>query len=93
MYTNLLKTILFVSFLLDKDIKVCYNIYRNKEHRAKPKTKRRITMKDFETSAAALYDGGWRATDKEELIEEYDLTEEEASKICELLEEYEKNDD
>jgi hypothetical protein len=49
-------------------------------------------MTDFETSAAALYDGGWRSTDKEELIEEYDLTEEEATKLCELLEEYEKND-
>lgn len=50
-------------------------------------------MTDFETSAAALYDGGWRAADKEELIGEYDLTEEEASKICKLLEEYERNDD
>ena len=47
-------------------------------------------MKNFETSAAALYDGGWRSTDKEELIEEYDLTEEEATKICELLEEYDQ---
>lgn len=50
-------------------------------------------MTDFETSAAALYDGGWRAADKEELIEEYDLTEEEATKLCELFEEYEKNDE
>jgi hypothetical protein len=50
-------------------------------------------MTDFETSAAALYDGGWRATDKEELIEEYELTEEEASMLCELLEEHEKNDE
>lgn len=48
-------------------------------------------MKDYVSSAAALYDGGWRADDKEELIEEYDLTKEEATKLCELLEEYEKN--
>lgn len=32
--------ILFVSFSIDNDTKVCYNIYRNKEHRAKPITKR-----------------------------------------------------
>lgn len=49
-------------------------------------------MTDYVSSAAALYDGGWRSTDKEELIEEYDLTEEEATKLCELLEEYEKSD-
>lgn len=39
-YTNLCKMILFVSFSLDNDVKVCYNIYRNKEHRAKPKNRR-----------------------------------------------------
>lgn len=42
-------------------------------------------MKDLSSSAAALYDGGWRAEDREELIEEYELTEEEADEICELL--------
>lgn len=42
-------------------------------------------MMDYEASAAALYDGGWRSNDKEELTEEYELTEEEASKLCELL--------
>lgn len=46
-------------------------------------------MKDYETSAAALYDGGWRAEDKDELMTEYDLTEEEADEICEYLAEYE----
>lgn len=45
MYTNLYKKILFVSFLLDNDIKICYNIYRNKEHRAKPRRKGVIAMK------------------------------------------------
>lgn len=48
-------------------------------------------IKDFESSAAALYDGGWRAEDKEELMQEYDLTEEEAEKICTLLASYEDN--
>lgn len=47
-------------------------------------------MKDYESSAAALYDGGWRSEDKEDLIEEYQLTEEEATNICEILAEIEK---
>lgn len=42
-------------------------------------------MKDYITSAAALYDGGWRAEDKEQLIQEYGLTEEEADKLTERL--------
>lgn len=42
---------------------------------------------DYGTSAAALYDGGWRATDKDALKKEYDLTDEETEKICNKLEE------
>ena len=45
-------------------------------------------VRDFESSAAALYDGGWRAEDKEELMAEYELAEEEATKICEILASY-----
>ena len=45
-------------------------------------------MKDIESSAATLYDGGWRADEREALIGEYDLTEEEADAICEKLAEY-----
>ena len=37
-----------------------------------------------------LYDGGWRSKDTEELIEEYEFTEEEAEEICTGLEELEK---
>jgi hypothetical protein len=48
-------------------------------------------MNDIYSSAAALYDGGWRADDRDELIAEYDLTEEEADTICEMLREYEEN--
>ena len=46
-------------------------------------TKTRIS--DITTSAAALYDGGWRAEDRDQLITEYDLTPEDAEAICELL--------
>ena len=49
-------------------------------------------IKDVQSSAAALYDGGWRAADKEDLIEEYELTADEAAEICELLQEYEEKD-
>lgn len=48
------------------------------------------TMKDYTASAAALYNGGWRVEDRDQLIEEYELTEEEADKICEILASYEK---
>lgn len=48
-------------------------------------------MKDYLASAAALYDGGWRAEDKDQIVEEYELTEEEADKLCEILEELEKD--
>ena len=36
-------------------------------------------------SAASLYDGGWRAEDRDQLISEYGLTEEEADEICKEL--------
>lgn len=44
-------------------------------------------LKDYSSSAAALYDGGWRAEDHDQLMSEYDLTTEEADKLCELLKE------
>lgn len=47
-------------------------------------------IKDVENSAAALYDGGWRAEDKDELQKEYDLTNEETEEICRELERMEK---
>lgn len=40
---------------------------------------------DYETSAAFLYGGGWRSTDADELMQEYDLSEEEAISICNAL--------
>lgn len=47
-----------------------------------------ITMTDYSSSAAALYDGGWRADDRDELITEYQLTEEEADELCKILAEF-----
>lgn len=51
-------------------------------------TENRIS--DITTSAAALYDGGWRAEDRDQLITEYDLTLEDAEAICELLKDMEE---
>lgn len=42
-----------------------------------------------EDCAAALYDGGWRNTDKDEIKKEYNMDEEWAEAICEKLKEYE----
>lgn len=44
---------------------------------------------NYNYSAASLYDGGWRAEDRADLIEEYDLTENEADEICKELAEIE----
>lgn len=40
-------------------------------------------------SVATLYDGGWRAEDKEQLKQEYSLTDEEAEEIVKELEKIE----
>ena len=40
--------------------------------------------------AAALYDGGWRAEDRYELIEYYELSQDDANEIYKKLKEYEK---
>ena len=36
-------------------------------------------------SAASLYDGGWRAEDRDQMIDEYGLTADEADGICKEL--------
>lgn len=46
-------------------------------------------LQDISESAAALFEGGWRAEDKDQLISEYQLTEEEAEQICNELKEME----
>ncbi len=46
-------------------------------------------MKDYRSIAAALYDGGWRANDKDQLKMEYDLSDDDVERIVDLLAEYE----
>lgn len=40
---------------------------------------------DLYDDAAALFDGGWRASDRNQMISEYDLSDEQADAICEWL--------
>lgn len=44
---------------------------------------------ETQSIAAALFEGGWRKEDKEQLMQEYGLTDEQADVICELLAEME----
>jgi len=46
-------------------------------------------VRDYGSIAAALYDGGWRAEDRDQLKVEYDLDEEDVERIVDLLAEYE----
>lgn len=41
---------------------------------------------DLNSSAAALLDGGWTPEDKDELIQEYELTQDEADDLCSEME-------
>mgnify|MGYP000003461206 CR=1 FL=1 len=43
---------------------------------------------ELETEAASLYDGGWRAEDRDAIQQEYDLTDDDADAIVEKLSEY-----
>mgnify|MGYP004695272791 CR=1 FL=1 len=43
------------------------------------------------SSAASLYEGGWRARDLPDLIEQYNLTSEEANRIYDELLQIEQN--
>jgi len=47
-------------------------------------------ISDIESMAAALYDGGWRADERDQLISEYDLSEADAEAICAKLAEYDR---
>lgn len=42
---------------------------------------------EIQDDAISLYDGGWRAEDRDQMIEEYSMTPERADKIVEWLEE------
>lgn len=49
-----------------------------------------MTPKEVCESAAILYYGGWRATDKAQLLAEFWMTEAEAEAICKRLAEIDK---
>ena len=53
--------------------------------KGKSPEKRKTMLKDVSRSAAALYDGGWRSADADQLRTEYDLTEEETQELCAAL--------
>lgn len=44
----------------------------------------------YDSIAASLFDGGWRAADAEQLKEEYDLNDSDLEEIVARLAEYEK---
>lgn len=44
-------------------------------------------------SAVALYDGGWRSSDRDQLISEYDLTPDQADEIAAALAEIESEEE
>ena len=48
---------------------------------------------NLQSMAAALFDGGWKAEERAELIAEYDLSSEVADQICDLLLEYAQKED
>ena len=45
-------------------------------------------MRDYESIASALYEGGWRVEDRDQLQAEYDLTDEDVERIIDLLATY-----
>ena len=47
-------------------------------------------MIELETTAASLYDGGWRAADRDAIQKEYDLTDDDTDAIVENLKKYEE---
>ena len=49
-----------------------------------------INNNSTQYSAAALYDGGWRKEDRDELKATYELTDDEAEAICDELEKFEQ---
>ena len=45
-------------------------------------------IEDYDQTAASLYDGGWRAEDRDDIKDEYDFTDAQVDRICEKLAEY-----
>lgn len=51
-----------------------------------------IRVAYIEQTAASLYDGGWRASDREQLAHEFHLHPDDLSEICGFLETFEEAD-
>lgn len=49
-----------------------------------------LTIPQLTDEAAALYDGGWRDGDQEDLMEEYGIDREHADDLCEVFKEYDR---
>ena len=83
-----------VHFLVDNTRKRVYiiDITKKQTQQAKRRNEMRTTFEN-QYSAAALYDGGWRAEDRDQLISEYDLTAEEADELVEELAAIEANEE
>lgn len=45
---------------------------------------------NFDAEAASLYDGGWRPEDRDRIIIEYELTPEQADRLCEKFKEFDE---
>jgi hypothetical protein len=52
-----------------------------------------MNMNDIENAASALYDGGWRVGDREQLKRVHGLTDKQADVLCRELAEYGITDD
>ena len=54
-------------------------------------TAHKMTRSDLENMAASLYDGGWRSSDLDGIMREYDMLADQAAELCEALAEIEKD--
>jgi hypothetical protein len=80
--------------MLDYIYKKWYRVITKGKRNIFYKLKGEIKMErhEIESTAAALYDGGWRSTDEEELRKEYGFEKSEVAAICEKLAEYQFNE-
>lgn len=61
-----------------------------KDIREKAHNLYQMAMEESIRDAGSLYDGGWRAEDRDQLMSEYDLTSDEADALCEALKDMEE---
>lgn len=54
--------------------------------------KKSFYEEEVENCTAALYDGGWRSDERDEIQKEYNLDDEWTDAICKKLKEYERID-